>query len=48
MASVRILRKRDLLADKPVQRVVFHEITKRAIQEAITHPRALAMDLVNA
>ena len=43
-----ILRERELLADKPVQRVVFHEITKRAIQEAITHPRALAMDLVNA
>ena len=28
-----ILRQRDLLSDKPVQRVVFHEITQRAIQD---------------
>ena len=43
-----ILRQRDLLKDKPVQRVVFHEVTQRAIQEAIAHPRALSLDLVNA
>ena len=30
-----ILRQRDLLNDKPVHRVVFHEITKRAVTEAI-------------
>ena len=43
-----ILRERGALKDKPVYRVVFHEITKRAIQDAIEHPRELSMDLVNA
>lgn len=43
-----ILRQRDLLKDKPVQRVVFHEVTQRAIQDAIAHPRSLSLDLVNA
>ncbi len=31
-----------------VQRIVFHEITKSAIEAALTHPRALDMNLVNA
>jgi len=43
-----LLKKRGLLKDKPVYRVVFNEITKKAIQEAIAHPRELSMDLVNA
>ncbi len=43
-----ILKKRGLLKDKPVYRVVFNEITKKAVQEAIAHPRELSMDLVNA
>ena len=43
-----ILKERDLLEDKPVHRVVFYEITKRAIQDAIQHPRHLSMDLINA
>jgi DNA topoisomerase-1 len=30
------------------RRVVFHEITEPAIQEAFAHPRSLDMDLVNA
>ncbi|MEP7103518.1 MAG: type I DNA topoisomerase [Candidatus Dojkabacteria bacterium] len=33
---------------RPVERIVFHEITKEAIQEAIAHPRDINMDLVNA
>ena len=45
---VELLRERHLLGDKPTQRVVFHEITKKAVQEAIAHPREIAMDLVNA
>ena len=43
-----ILRQRELLKSKPVQRVVFHEVTQRAIQDAVAHPRTLSLDLVNA
>lgn len=43
-----ILKERGLLEGKQVQRVVFHEITKKAIQEAIQHPRDLAIPLVDA
>lgn len=43
-----LLKNRNLLNGKPVHRVVFHEITQRAINEAIEHPRDLSMDLVNA
>ena len=32
----------------PPQRVVFHEITKDAVQEAFRHPREIDMQLVNA
>lgn len=45
---LEILKERGLLKGKQVARVVFHEITKKAIQEATEHPRELAMDLVNA
>ena len=45
---LEILKAKKLLKDKPVGRVVFHEITKRAIREAVDNPRELAMDLVNA
>jgi len=37
-----------VLDSKDVVRVVFHEITERAIREAMEHPRELADDLVNA
>jgi DNA topoisomerase-1 len=43
-----VLKDRDLLDAKPVHRVVFHEVTKRAIQEALEHPRELSEQLVNA
>jgi DNA topoisomerase-1 len=32
----------------PVHRMVFHEITKQAIQQAVEHPRTLDLDLVEA
>ena len=32
----------------PIRRIVFHEITRQAIQEAFAHPRDIDMDLVNA
>ncbi|MBI2055862.1 MAG: type I DNA topoisomerase [Candidatus Sungbacteria bacterium] len=31
-----------------IERIVFHEITKRAIEEALAHPRAINIPLVNA
>ena len=43
-----ILKERGLLDGKPLQRVVFTEITPRAIREAIAHPRAIAGSLVDA
>jgi DNA topoisomerase-1 len=43
-----VLKERKVLDSKTVQRVVFHEVTKRAIQEAIQQPRALSEPLVNA
>jgi DNA topoisomerase-1 len=45
---LEILRERKALKDKPVFRVVFSEITERAIQDAVANPRELSMDLVNA
>jgi DNA topoisomerase I len=43
-----VLRERGLLKDKSLQRVVFTEITPRAIKEAMSHPRAVSENLVNA
>ena len=43
-----ILRERGLIGDKPLHRVVFTEITPRAIKEAMGQPRQIASDLVDA
>ena len=43
-----ILKQRKVLKGKLVQRVVFHEITNRAVNEAVQHPRELSMELINA
>ncbi|AFL75079.1 type I DNA topoisomerase [Thiocystis violascens] len=43
-----LLKGRKQLGDRPVHRVVFNEITKRAVQEAVANPRELSYDLVNA
>src|SRR5687767_4952664 len=43
-----ILKERGLLAGKNVHRVVFSEITPKAIQEAVAHPRHISVDMVNA
>lgn len=45
---LEILKEKGLLDDKTVQRVVFHEITERAIQDALSHPRTVSDDLVDA
>ncbi|WP_024891862.1 DNA topoisomerase I [Luteimonas huabeiensis] len=45
---VEILRERGLLDDKDLHRVVFTEITPRAIKEAMSRPRQIAEPLVDA
>ena len=42
------LRETLQLPDQKTRRIVFHEITKNAILEAIEHPRDIDMNLVNA
>ena len=44
----QILAERGVLAGKPVYRVQFHEITRRAIREAIEHPAELQANLVDS
>ncbi|HTP40573.1 MAG TPA: DNA topoisomerase I [Steroidobacteraceae bacterium] len=43
-----ILTDSGALKGKQSRRVVFHEITKNAIKDAVAHPRELALELVNA
>ncbi|MGR9099490.1 MAG: type I DNA topoisomerase, partial [Gammaproteobacteria bacterium] len=43
-----ILKSRKILDAKPVHRVIFHEITKKAIIAAIENPQILSTDLINA
>jgi len=44
----QILEEAGVAKNKAVHRIVFHEITKPAIQAAIEHPRHIDMNLVNA
>ena len=43
-----LLVEKGALKDQTVSRIVFHEITKRAIVEAVKNPREIATDLVHA
>jgi DNA topoisomerase-1 len=43
-----LLKAQGELEGKEVQRVVFYEITKNAVREAMASPRELSVDLVNA
>jgi DNA topoisomerase-1 len=43
-----ILKDKGVLKDKTVGRVTFHEITKRAINDAIEHPQKLSQDMIDA
>ena len=43
-----LLKEDGVLGKKDVHRVVFNEVTKRAIREAIDNPRELSNDLINA
>lgn len=43
-----ILKSKNLLKNKIMKRVVFHEITKNAVEHAIAEPRDISMPMVNA
>ncbi len=43
-----ILKQRKVINKKPVHRVEFFEFTKRAIQDAVEHPRELSPKLIDA
>jgi DNA topoisomerase I len=45
---LELLHQKGVIGDKPVSRVVFHEITKSSIKNAVEHPRQISLDLVNA
>src|SRR3990167_1591215 len=44
----QILLGAKALKDKTCERVVFHQITKNAVEQAMKHPRGILMYLVNA
>lgn len=43
-----LLKEKNKLKDKTIQRVAFYQITKKAIQEAISEPREISGDLVDS
>jgi len=45
---IELLKEKNALGSKHVHRVVFHEITKQAVQDAVANPRQLSGDLVGA
>ena len=45
---IELLREKGVLDGKHVHRVIFHEITKHAVRDAIENPRGLSDELVGA
>ena len=45
---LELLQDRGLVKDKPVERVVFNEVTKNAILAAMAQPRELDTELIDA
>ena len=45
---LEVLREKKLLKDLPIERVAFNAITKSAVMEAISHPRKIDKELVEA
>ncbi len=43
-----VIRQKRGMKAKPIHRIVFHEITKNAVKEAMNNPRDISMELVNA
>lgn len=44
----QIINLKKGMKDKNIKRIIFHEITKKAVNDAIANPRDIAMPLVNA
>jgi DNA topoisomerase-1 len=44
----QVIRNHKALKDKAISRVTFHEITENAIKNAISHPRNLDLNLIDA
>ena len=45
---IELLKEKKVLDSKKVHRVVFHEITKQAVRDAVADPRELSGDLIGA
>ncbi len=45
---LEVLRKKGVLKDKPVERVVFNAVTKQSVLDALAHPREIDGPLVEA
>ena len=45
---VEELKRRKALGHKPIKRVVFNEVTKNAVLDAMRHPRNLDQELIDA
>jgi len=45
---LEVLREKNALKDKPVERVVFNAVTRQAVLDAVAHPRAVDAALVDA
>lgn len=43
-----LMKEKKALKKQSIHRIVFHEITKSAVQDALNHPRDISMDLVDA
>jgi DNA topoisomerase-1 len=43
-----LLKEKNLMKNKRAYRVAFHEITRQAVSDAVSNPREITMDLVNA
>ena len=46
--AYHLIKILNLNGTKPYQRIVFHEITKQAVEKALKNPRKIDMNLVNA
>lgn len=45
---LKVLEEKKALKNKPVSRIIFHEITKNAVKESLDNPREINMEMVDA